>query len=184
VQPTVSAGPVLAGFRIERWKGELMRKLLLVGGLLAISLVVVSQAIAATTVPVSMTLAEPLKAGTPGNSVCPDIGLAVNCGSGEVHPFGHATEEVNIGVCGDTCNIREIDLPQGSIVLLETVTDFSCPAVCGSKSFSPPGTISIADVVIGGTGLFAGATGTLSGTVGVGGWHGQVQLTGTITLDS
>jgi hypothetical protein len=161
-----------------------MRKLLLVGGLLAVALVLTSQAVAATTVPVRMTLAEPLKAGTPGNSVCPDIGIAVNCGSGEVLPFGHATEEVNIGVCGDTCNIREIDLAQGSIVLLETVTNFSCPGVCGSRSFSPPGTISIDDVVIGGTGIFAGATGTLSGTVGVGGWGGVVQLTGTITLNS
>jgi hypothetical protein len=159
-----------------------MQRLLLVGGLLALSLVFASQAVAATTVSVSMTLAEPLKAGTPGNSVCPDIGIAVNCGSGEVRPFGHATEEVNIGVCGDICNIREIDLPQGSIILLETVTNFSCPGVCGSQSFGPPGSISIADVVIGGTGVFAGATGNLNGAVGVGGWGGHVTLTGTITL--
>jgi hypothetical protein len=108
--------------------------------------------------------------------------LAVNCGSGEVFPFGRATEEVNIGVCGDTCNIREIDLAQGSIVLQETVTGFSCPGVCGSRGFSPPGTLSLADVVIGGTGIFAGATGDFDGTVGVGGWHGLVELTGTITL--
>src|ERR1700749_357425 len=98
-----------------------MRRCLLVEGLLALSLVFASQAVAATTVAVSMTLAEPLRAGTPGNSVCPDIGIAVNCGSGEVLPFGHATEEVNIGVCGDTCNIREIHLAQGSIILRETV---------------------------------------------------------------
>jgi hypothetical protein len=161
-----------------------MRRLLLVGGLLAISLVLASQAIAATTVSVSMTLAEPLKGGTPGNSLCPDIGIAVNCGSGEVLPFGHATDEVNIGVCGDTCNIREIDLAQGSIILQETVTNFSCPGVCGSRSFGPPGTISLADVVIGGTGIFAGATGALTGTVGVAGWHGVVTLTGTTTLNS
>jgi hypothetical protein len=165
-------------------KGELMRRLLLIVGLLTISLVVASQAIAATTVSVSMTLAEPLKAGTPGNSVCPDIGIAVNCGSGEVLPFGHATEEVNIGVCGDTCNIREIDLAQGAIILQETITNFSCPGACGSQSFSPPGTISLADVVIGGTGIFAGATGALNGAVGVGGWGGHVTLTGTITLSS
>ncbi len=91
---------------------------------------------------------------------------------------------MNIGVCGDTCNFREIDLAQASIVLVEKVTNFSCPGVCGSRSFGPPGTISIDDVVIGGTGIFAGATGTLSGTVGVGGWGGGVQLTGTIILNS
>jgi hypothetical protein len=161
-----------------------MRRFLLVGGLLALSLVVASQAVAATTVSVSMTLAEPLKAGTPGNSVCPDIGIAVNCGSGEVLPFGHATEEVNIGVCGDTCNIREIDLAQGSIILRETVTSFSCPGVCRGGPFSPPGTIGLTDVVIDGTGIFAGATGSFSGEVGVGGWGGHVTLTGTITVSS
>jgi hypothetical protein len=161
-----------------------MGRLLLAGGLLAVSLVLASQAVAATTVSVRMMLAEPLKAGTPGNSVCPDIAIEVNCGSGEVLPIGHATEEVSLNVCGDLCNFREIDLPQGSIFLQETVTNFSCPGVCGSQTFSPPGTVSLADVVIGGTGIFTGATGTLDGTVGVGGWHGVVTLTGTLTLNS
>jgi len=147
-----------------------------------VSLVFATEARGATTVPVTMTLTEPLKAGTPGNSVCPDIGIAVNCGSGEVLPFGRATEEVNIGVCGDTCNFREIDLAQGSLILLETVTGFSCPGACGSQAFGPPGTIRLSDVVIDGTGIFTGATGSLTGTVGIGGWHGTVRLTGSITL--
>jgi hypothetical protein len=162
-----------------------MRRLLLAGGLLAISLGFASQAIAATTVPVSMTLIEPLKAGTPGNSVCPDIAIDFNCGSGEVLPFGHATEEVSLNVCGGLCNFREIDLAQGSIFLQETVTNFSCPGICGSQGlFGGRLTISLADVVIGGTGIFTGATGTLDGTVGTGGWHATVTLSGTITLNS
>jgi len=131
-----------------------------------------------------MTLAEPLKAGTPGNSVCPDIGIAVNCGSGEVRPFGHATEEVNIGVCGDTCNIRVIDLAQGSIILRETVTGFSCPGVCGGQGFNPPFTVTFSDVVIGGSGIFAGATGSLAGTLVGAGWGGQIKLDGAITLQN
>jgi hypothetical protein len=175
---------IISSIEVRIGKGQVMRHFLVVAGMVATSLVGASQAGAATAVPVSMMLTEPLKAGTPGNSVCPDIGLAFNCGSGVVFPFGRATEEVNIGVCGDTCNIREIDVAQGSIVLLETVTDFSCPGVCGSQGFSPPATISLADVVIGGTGIFAGATGTLNGAVEIGGWHGRVQLTGTITLNS
>ena len=40
------------------------------------------------------------------------------------------------------------------------------------------------DVIVGGTGIFSGATGTLSGTVVGAGWHGQIQLAGTITLAS
>lgn len=161
-----------------------MRRVLLIAGLLSIALVIASPAVAATTVAMSMNLTEPLKAGTPGSSPCPDIGLAVNCGSGEVHPFGHATEEVNIGVCGDSCNYREIDLPQGAIVLQETITNVTCPGVCGSRSFGPPLTIWLSDVVIGGTGVFAGATGALTGAIGVAGWGGVLRLTGTVTLNS
>ena len=89
----------------------------------------------------------------------PDIGLNFNCGSGEVLPFGHVTEGP-IGVCGDTCkHQRASDLAQGSIILQETVTNFSCPGACRSQAFSPPGTISIVDVVIGGSGTFVRATG-------------------------
>ncbi len=137
-----------------------------------------------TTVPVSMTLTEPLKAGTPGSAPCPDIHIAFNCGSGEVIPFGHATEAVAIGICGETCSMREIDLAQGSIILQETVTDFSCPGVCGSQGpLGTPFTLTITDVVIDGTGIFSGATGSLSGTVVAAGFHGQIKLAGTITLD-
>ena len=175
---------IISSIEVRIGKGQVMRHFLVVAGMVAASLVGASQAGATTAVPVSVMLTEPLKAGTPGNSACPDIGLAFNCGSGVVFPFGRATEEVNIGVCGDTCNIREIDVAQGSIVLLETATDFSCPGVCGSQGFGPPATISLTDVVIDGTGIFAGATGTLDGAVEIGGWHGRVQLTGTITLSS
>jgi hypothetical protein len=143
-----------------------------------------SSAVAGTTVPVSMTLTEPLIAGAPGSSPCPDIHIAFNCGSGEVIPFGHATEEVAIGVCGDTCNIREIDLSQGSILLQETVTDFSCPGACGSEfPHGAPFSATLADVVIDATGIFEGATGTLGGTLNATVWHGQIRLSGTITLD-
>ena len=161
-----------------------MRRLLFVAGLLSIALVIVSHALAATTVAVSMNLAEPLNAGTPGSTACPDIGLAFNCGSGEVRPFGQATEEVNIGVCGDACNYREIELPHGTILLQETVTAVTCQGVCGSQAFGPPLTIGLSDVVVGGTGVFAGASGVLTGSVGVAGWGGVVDLTGTFTLNS
>ena len=84
-------------------------------------------AAAATSVSVGMTFTEPLKAGWPGSEPCPDIGIDFNCGSGEVIPFGHATQIVSIGACGATCSFRWIDLADGSIVLRETAGDFTCP---------------------------------------------------------
>jgi hypothetical protein len=163
----------------------LMTRWTIVLGLVATALAFAGVAAAGTSsVALSMTLTEPLTSGAPGSAACPDIALNFNCGSGEVIPFGHATEEVLIGVCGATCNFRQIDLPQGSLFLLEEVTSFSCPGACGSqRPAGGPFTLTLADSVVGGTGVFAGATGSLVGTVVAAGWHGQVKLAGAITLD-
>jgi hypothetical protein len=145
-------------------------------------------AAAATTVSVSMTLtesADPLRAGWPGSEPCPDIGLSVNCGTGEVIPFGHAIEIVSIGACGETCNIRWIDLADGSIVLRETVSDFSCPGACVTEwPHGAPFRATLAAVVVGGTGIFQGASGSLSGTLSVAALHAQIKYAGTLTLAS
>ena len=160
-----------------------MQRLLLVAGLVVISLVFTSQAIAATTVPVSMTLTEALMAGSPGQQPCPDIALNFNCGIGEVTPFGHATEEIAFGTaCGGTCDFRRIDLADGSIFMEETASNFSCPGVCGSHGLGAPFSLTLTDVIVGGTGIFEGATGSLSGTVSIAGFHAQIKLSGTITL--
>jgi hypothetical protein len=163
-----------------------MRRLSFVGALIVISLAFASQAAAATTVPVSMTFTEALIAGLPGQQPCPDIALNFNCGSGEVIPFGHATEEIAFGVaCGGTCDLRRIDLAAGSIFMEETASNFSCPGVCGSQGpLGTPFSLTLSDVIVGGTRIFEGATGSLSGTVVVAGWHGQIKLSGTITLTS
>jgi hypothetical protein len=160
-----------------------MKRLLLVAGLVVISLVFTSQAIAATTVPVSVTLTEALMAGSPGQQPCPDIALNFNCGIGEVTPFGHATEEIAFGTaCGGTCDFRTIDLADGSIFMEETAGNFSCPGVCGSQGLGAPFSLTLTDVIVGGTGIFEGATGSLNGTVVIAGFHAQIKLSGTITL--
>jgi hypothetical protein len=142
-------------------------------------------AAADTTVSVSMTLTEPLRSGWPGSEPCPDIGLDVNCGSGEVIPFGHATQIVSIGACGDTCNIRRIDLADGSIVLRETVSDGSCPGACVTEwPHGAPFRATLAAVVIGGTGIFQGASGSLRGTLSAAAFHAQIKYAGTLTLAS
>lgn len=163
-----------------------MRRSVFALAALVVSLGVAAPAAAATsTVAVQMTFTEPLKAGFPGSGPCPDIAIDFNCGSGQVIPFGHATEEVAIGVCGETCNIREIVLPQGTIILREIITSFSCPGVCGSQGpLGTPFELTSTAIVIDGDGIFSGATGSLTGTVVAAGWHGQVKLAGTITLVS
>jgi hypothetical protein len=164
-----------------------MRKLALALGIVtaaAVTGVMAMPAAADTAVSVSTTLTEPLIAdGAQGD--CPDLDVAFNCGSGEVIPFGHATEEVLIDACGPGCAFRFIDLPQGSIVLQETGSDFSCPGACGSEfPHGAPFSATLADVVIDGTGIFAGATGSLNGTLKATVWHAQIKLAGTIALAS
>ena len=153
-------------------------------GAVVLAVVVPALGLAAgPSVPVRMTLTEPLKAGWPGAEPCPDVGIDVNCGSGEVIPFGHATHIVSIGACGETCNFRRIDLPQGSIFLVETASDFSCPGACVPEFPPPPPfALSLSAVVVGGLGSFGGATGNLSGSVKGAGWHAQIKFAGTITL--
>ena len=168
-----------------------MRKLAFAIGTLAaigIGTFAAMPAAAATTVSVSMTLtesADPFRAGWPGSEPCPDIGLSVNCGTGQVIPFGHATEIVSIGACGEPCNLRLIILAQGVIVLRETVGDFSCPGACASQwPHGAPFSASLTAVVVDGTGIFQGASGTLTGTVRVAAFQAQIKYTGTLTLAS
>lgn len=89
----------------------------------------------------------------------------VSCGAGEVVPLGQATEIVVFGAgCGGNCDLRTINLAGDSLILEETVTSTACPQVCRPGPLEV-GTATLTDVVIGGTGGFAGATGTLTGTV-------------------
>ena len=163
-----------------------MRKVILAFGIVAIAVAAVAAtAAAATPVSVSMTLTEPLRSGWPGSEPCPDIGIGVNCGSGEVRPFGHATQIVSIGACGETCGFRWIDLADGTIVLREIVSDVTCPGACVPEW--PHGALfraTLTAVVVGGTGIFEGASGAFSGTLSAAAWHAQIKYAGTLTLAS
>jgi hypothetical protein len=139
----------------------------------------------ASTISVSMTFTEPVAPAFKGD--CPVFPEGF-CGSGEVIPFGHATETIDFGAaCGGACDLRTINLAQGSIFIEETFSDFACRGSCHSSPVFPmSGTLT--DVIVGGTGTFGGATGELSGTVSaaVGGsqpvGQSQIKLAGTITL--
>ena len=153
----------------------------LVVGLTISSFAMASAAIASTT-SVSMTFAEPTALSAGGD--CPAAGSPNGgfCGNGIVVPFGHATETVEFGAgCGGGCDLRTVTLAEGSIVMEERASDFAecdrCQNVNGG-----PFSATLTDVIIGGTGSFQGATGTLSGTVEGTGRHAQIQLSGTLTV--
>jgi hypothetical protein len=166
--------------------------LLLVLSLMAVAatLVAAGPAVAATTVNFKATFAEPL--GGPVNSpfICPTGDL---CGSGEVVGLGHVSESILFGAgCGGTCDLRTITFSDGSTLVLEEMEgDFSCPGNNDCRSFNDhsygnPVTIPLTDTVNGdlSTGMFAGATGTLTGQVKVAGAIAIITLSGPITLAS
>jgi hypothetical protein len=164
-----------------------MRKLVLIGllGVLLAAFSALPASGATNTVSVRMTFTEPVMADS--QELCPDL-HDTNCGRGVVHPYGLAHETLAFFAgCSGACDVRTINLSDGSIFSEETASDFSCPGACGSQSYpriNPPFTATLTDVIVGGTGIFAGARGILVGTVVGAGWHGQIELAGTVTLAS
>jgi hypothetical protein len=161
-----------------------MRRLFLIAGLVALSGVFASQAAAGTTtVSVSMTFTEPIVYDI--HSGCPVFPEGF-CGNGIVVPFGHATEMIQFGgACGGTCDLRTVNVAGGSIYIEETFSNFQCPGACAeTRGNGFPGSGTLTDVVVGGTGIFTGATGNLGGSVTVGGLQSKIQLSGTITLQT
>jgi hypothetical protein len=155
------------------------------GALMLLSTALASPALAATTVPVSMTFTEP---GVPSvNSGC-TFGIS-SCGHGQVRPFGQATEMIVFFACGTNpeCDVRTISLAGGSIFIHEFFSSPTCPGVCQPNPGLPGGG-TLTDTIVGGTGTFANATGNLSGSVHLAGGVVKpaggtvIKLSGTITL--
>jgi hypothetical protein len=156
-----------------------MRRFILLLAGATVTAVLASQASANTTQFVTMTFAEPIHPSI----TCPGF-PDVSCGKGEVIPLGQATEIVVFGAgCGGTCDLRTIYLGGGSLILEETGGDGTCPAgnVCRPGPLEL-GRGTFTDVVIGGTGIYEGATGTLTGTVKLEGSNARPAGTSTAKL--
>ena len=135
-----------------------------------------------TRVSVSMTFTEPVAPAIKSGD-CP-VSPEGFCGTGEVIPFGQAAETIDFGAgCGGVCDFRTINLAEGSIFLEETFDNGVCRGSCQANPAEPV-TGTLTDVIVGGTGIFQGATGTLAGSVKAAGRQSQVKLAGTITLAS
>lgn len=128
----------------------------LIGGIVS-----AAPAAASTTVSVEGSFAEPVL--FPG---CTVIDL---CGKGVLRPLGSVTESIVFDACGHLCDLRTINLANGSIF---------------ARELELPGGIS--GEFIGGTGDFVGATGTYSASIRFGKdpvelSASQVTLSGTLT---
>jgi hypothetical protein len=172
------------------WKGATMqRRVLLAAALLAL---VAVPAAAAQTVSLEASFKESF--GRADAHPCP---LAFACGRGEVEGFGAATSTFEIlsfenldpeTSCGDATIRYTITLTSGAGTLVLTETGVACfpgksPLAPGSlKSFGNPSTLTATWTVTGGTGVFAGASGSGSSTAHFAGDAGQSTLSGTITL--
>jgi len=158
---------------------RLLLALLASGALLLLSPAFASQAMAATTASVSITLVEAIVPDIHSGCFVPEARL---CGHGQVIPYGQATETIVFGGgCGGSCDLRTITLAGGSITLEETLSNVICPGACQPNP-SEPFSGMLTDVVASGTGQFAGASGNLSGSVTHAGAVAVIHLSGTITL--
>jgi hypothetical protein len=175
-----------------------MRRIVLTLAIAGAALAAVAPgALAATDVQVQMSFTEP--AVNPGCTVTNGV-----CGVGTVDPYGPATETIGFGAaCSGTCDLRTVYLSSGSLFIHErALNDGTCPGPPGAPCRPSNGRVfkpfiaPLGDTVVGGTGIFEGATGTLSGTVSGGGPVGgvafgsttggatRIALSGTITLAS
>ena len=140
---------------------------------------------ASTTVAWSATLAEPIGGPLQSPFECPpDSGCA--SGSGEVIGLGQAQDLVVFFACGSLCDVRTLTFAEGStIVMHEVFSNKRNPgnsAQFNGHSYGNPFSGELSDTIVGGTGRFAGATGTATGLVKVAGGIATVSVSGTVTF--
>lgn len=107
------------------------------------------------------------------------------CGSGEVAGYGPVTEMIAFGgACDGACDLRTITFRDGGTLVLDETASACNGSGQSYKSPPQPFKCDLTDTVDGthSTGTFAGATGTLSGSVSAGGGMATINLTGPITL--
>jgi len=92
------------------------------------------------------------------------------------------------GACGQFCDVRTLTFADGStIVMDETASNFQTPGNSGNApgqavGYGNPFSLDISDSIVGGTGRFAGASGSASGQVKLAGGTAIINLSGTVTF--
>ena len=158
-----------------------MRQLL---GLLALiaTVVLATAASAGASTTTSWQATFPEVFGGPVNSPF-SCAPGTSCGRGEVVPFGQAQDVIMFNGCGNGCDVRTLTFADGStIVMHESGSNPREPANFNPNSFGNPFRLDLSDVIVGGSGRFAGATGSATGEVKLQGGLAVIMLSGTITF--
>jgi hypothetical protein len=163
---------------------RLLSALVVVGA----SLVAAVPAGAVSTVPYQATFVEPYGGPVQSPFSCPP---GTSCGSANISGLGHAADNVIVfNACGLGCHLRTVTFADGSTLLIREVPvgGFTSPGNAGSNGyigFGFPGNPQFQDItqeILGGTGRFAGASGSGAGTVKVAGGAAIIKTSGTLTL--
>ena len=107
----------------------------------------------------------------------------VSCGSATISKLGHVANQcIVFNACGPNCHVRTITFDDGStLVIHESVVGMISPGESSAAGANAPIFLEITQTIVGGTGRFAGATGSGTGTVNT--VAGSVIIgSGTITL--
>jgi hypothetical protein len=149
------------------------RFVLAIAALVAL-LALAAPATAATTTSYHATFVEIGSGGPPA-------GIA--CGSATISELGHVADQcVLFNACGPNCHVRTITFDDGStLVIHESIVGTVSPGSSSAAGAHAPVFLKITQTVVSGTGRFAGATGSGTGTVNT--VAGSVIIaSGTITL--
>jgi hypothetical protein len=137
----------------------------------------------------ALTLAAPAAADTtlPFRAIFVESGCAplTICGTGNVAGLGHVERTVLVfNGCGPGCTLRTITFENGSTLMTHgATTGIEFPGNSSdAQSTADPAWIHGVWTIVGGTGDFAGATGSGTGDIHVAAGHSTTHLTGTITL--
>lgn len=161
------------------------RLLLALAACTAAACVVASSATAATTLSYEATYIEPFGGCAPGTS----------CGSASISHLGRSDDQIVVfNACGFGCHIRTVTFGDGSTLVIRIEDQpsgfaFTSPGnsgdhgrICFPGVSGNPQFLDINETILGGTGTFAGATGSGTGTVTLHACVAIGKTSGTITL--
>jgi hypothetical protein len=130
-------------------------------------------ALALASLAVMLVLAAPATASTQAyHATFVEIGsggppAGISCGSATISELGHVANQcVVFNACGPNCHVRTITFDDGStLVIQESIVGTISPGNSSAAGANAPLFLEITQTIVGGTGRFAGATGSGTGTV-------------------
>ena len=106
-----------------------------------------------------------------------------SCGSATISELGHvAFQCVAFDACGTNCEVRTITFADGStLVMHESIVGLISPGNSSAAGSNAPQWFEITQTIVGGTGRFAGASGSGEGRVNLAA-GAVITTSGTISL--